>query len=258
MNILAIMPIYNEKSLLPYKAQWLVDQGISSFVLDNCSTDGSYELLDNLPGIVGKSQIDTDGAFYLTKLQAEMDRVLAMIKPQWVIYHSCDLYFCIKDKTIRQAVMETMVDPDHPNVIQIQDVCNMVRMPDDPDYRSGNPARLFYRFQYVQQNLPMIYAWHPDCKLYGDSVIRKDRRIKIIDGVNINLGFIKNPDEREVTYQRRKLAWEMGERRRFGMHFEDRHNKNWLWTVDETRDIRDTGWAWAWEYLGKVFDAVPV
>ncbi len=256
MNILAIMPIYNEAALLPYKAQWLVEQGFGSYVIDNYSTDGSYEMLDRLPGIVGKSRVDTGGAFHLTKIQAEIDRVLKTIAPQWVVYHSCDLYFCIKDKTLRQVIMEAMVDPLRPNVIQIKDVCNIVRMPEDPDYRSANPAHIFYRFQYVPQNLPMIYSWHHESRLYGDSVIRPDQRLKIVEGVNINLGFIKNPAEREETYQRRKLAWDQGERRRFGMHFEERHNKEWLWTFEETQDIRKTEWSWAWDQLAATFDRV--
>ncbi len=256
MNILGIMPVYNERNLLPLKAQWLVEQGINTYVLDNMSTDGSYEMLDDLPGIAGKSRINTQGSFYLSKIQREIDRILAFLKPSWVYYHGCDLYTCIKGSTIRQAVEQAVKDKNFSNVIQVTGVCNIYRMADDPDYKGLNPARTFYRSVYSPTPLSLIFAYHPDIIVYGDKVVRKNLRVLSMDGVTINLGNIKGIDEREETYQRRKLAWKMGERKNFGKHFQRAHDAGWNWTMDQTVDIRETDRNWAYQQLAETFDKV--
>lgn len=255
MNVLAIMPAYNESALIAYKAQWLKEQGFSWFVIDNYSTDGTYEMLDKLPGFAGKIRFSTGGAFHLTNIQHEVERVLKFLRPDWCLYGSVDLFNVLKDCSLHDAIKFFL--KNRFNAIEIKGVYNIVRMPTDPDYRTVNPARTFFRYQPIKQNLSLLFRYDPRIQLFGDTVkYPRLARIFPMDGINLNLGFIKSIEERQETFERRKKAWEQGLRRRFGYHYEERAEKNWLFSEEETLDIRESPYNWAWQALAKTFDKV--
>ena len=255
MNILAIMAIWNQRNMLPMKNAWLLEQGVKTFVVDNMSTDGSFEMLDALPAVAGKERFDTNNTFHLTKLQDAMMRRLHFLRPSWVVYHGCDLYTMIKGFTLKSAIEHAAANGY--NTIEVPNTINIVRTAEDPDYVGRNPARTFFRCKINDQSqLKFITAYSSKLELFGDSIQRPDAKILRLDGVNINLGFIKMPAEREETFQRRKKAWDQGLRRRFGMHYKRVREKGWLYTLEETQDIRDTPFRWAWEQLAQTFDKV--
>ena len=90
MSKLCIGFYYNELEWLQKKVDYCKDNGLNLYVIDNMSTDGTYEwLVDNR---VCCHRFDTEEIYHLPRLQAEMMRVLKDLQPEWVVYLDADLF----------------------------------------------------------------------------------------------------------------------------------------------------------------------
>jgi len=78
------MNCYNELPLLQWKHRYCEQFGFDMFVVDNMSNDSCVEYMKR--NGIGHTQVDTDGAFDLRPLLAEMNTQLHRIRPDWFIY----------------------------------------------------------------------------------------------------------------------------------------------------------------------------
>ena len=237
MRILCIMTIYNEIDFLPYKVEWCRKNGLDLYVIDNYSTDYSYDWLKshNIPC----HQVDTKGAFDLRILQNEIIETTNEIKPDWVVYNGCDLFIFAK-KPISHLCMDA--EEQGVNIIgfPVIDICNI------GEERTGNILGRYYWYRDSMPMISFVYKWQPGIKYEADNVIFKGRKYWYPPGVMINYGRTKSPEKRKELLKRRKLAWKRGLVYTSGRHYLREEGKEYRWTKDELNDIRTSRY---WKYL---------
>ena len=97
------MNSYNELQLLKLKHKYCVANNFKMFIIDNISNDGTKEYLES--NNISHSFIDTDNAFDLRPLLAEMNIKLHEIKLDWFIYHGMDV-FPIFTTSLQENIIE--------------------------------------------------------------------------------------------------------------------------------------------------------
>jgi len=108
MRIVRVLPgVYNEIDILEENLRFYIDQGFESIVIDNGSTDGSYELCKSYlgKGIIKLSQIVTK-EFDTRLLLKEATLLYKEVNPDWVILADADEFIepCEKDQNLRKAI----------------------------------------------------------------------------------------------------------------------------------------------------------
>jgi hypothetical protein len=92
VNALAIMPVRNERDILPWSVAHLIRQGVSVYVVDNWSTDGSWEMLPNL-GLVGFERfpgLGPDDKYNFAAMLRRIDFLAAASGADWCCFHDSD------------------------------------------------------------------------------------------------------------------------------------------------------------------------
>lgn len=229
MKILAVGTAYNEEKYLPEMVRYYREQGCDILILDNYSTDGTYQwLLDNN---IKTTQVDTMKAFHLDKLQRAMENEIAKYDPNWVVYVGIDIYYSF-DKTIRETIEET--DSRGFNVIQV----NNWSIYNTGEERDIAKDTYFYGTQ--GRGLRMIAKYDKPFRLCADEILIPCVNIFQSDGILVNYGNTKPKEEREETFERRKRAWEMGLTKGWGVHYPAGSAKGWIWDKSELTDVRTT------------------
>jgi glycosyltransferase involved in cell wall biosynthesis len=108
MRIIRVLPgIYNEIDILEENLKFYIDQGFETVVVDNGSTDGSYELCKKYlgNGIIKLSQIITK-EFDTRLLLKEATLLYKEVNPDWVILADADEFIEPLEKNIslREAI----------------------------------------------------------------------------------------------------------------------------------------------------------
>ena len=86
---------------LPDKVSYCKDNGLDLYVIDNYSTDGTWEWL--IENQVPCHRFDTNGEFHLQKLQDEMIRTCLEMDYRWIVYLDADL-FIYTEKPLSQVI----------------------------------------------------------------------------------------------------------------------------------------------------------
>lgn len=92
MRALALMSVRNEADILPWTLTHLVRQGCSVYIVDNWSTDGSWEMLQHLPVIhAERFPVEgDDGDFSCRRIHRRLDEIAANSGFDWCIFHDAD------------------------------------------------------------------------------------------------------------------------------------------------------------------------
>ena len=240
--ILNILTAYNEIKFMPLKKKWCDMNGLDLYVIDNYSNDGTWEWLQE--NNVMSHRIDTKGAFDLSMLQGEMTRTIHKIRPLWVIYNGADTFPVTRGK-LCDDIMDVKKQGFNQIAIKWINICNT------GEEFNGDYINTYFYFQSIK-NTVMISEYHNRLKISADVIQIRKPRIKIIEGFNINYGNAKPAIERNETYARRKLAWDRGMIKAWGIHYKPGSDRNWLWKKSELSDIRTTTLMWAIEKLKKL------
>lgn len=239
MKILVAAFAYNEIKYLPEMIKYYNDQDCELLILDNYSTDGTFDYL-KASGVITR-RVNTNDTFHLGLLQAALVNDLSKIKPDWVVYTGIDVYYSFPG-TIREEIEKA--GSKGFNMISVQHfaMCN-----------TGEKFRLPLQnnFFYARKGgrLRMIAKYSKHFHFEGDSILIPDPCIYDSPGVLINYGNCKPKEEREESYARRQKAWAMGLYRIYGIHYEHGHVRNWLWDKSELIDIRTTEY---YQYMKKI------
>jgi len=229
-EILVVAFAFNEIKYIASMIRYYRRQGCDLFILDNYSDDGTYEWL--VKNDINTRRFDTDGAFHLNNLQAELLKEIEIINPDWVVYTGIDIRYFF-EKTIRKTIEKA--DREGYNMISV-DYFNM--------FNTGEKRRVLLKDNYFYaaqgERLYMIAKYTDGFSFEADSIQISYPRIFNAEGMLINYGACKPKEERDITYARRKKAWDQGLYRGYGSHYEGGSNKNWIWDKSELIDIRTT------------------
>jgi glycosyltransferase involved in cell wall biosynthesis len=89
------MCVYNEADVIVPSINHLIDQGIELYLLDNCSTDDTYDLALNFKGrgLLGIERFPSQGPshyFDLRRLLQRKEELATQITADWFIHHDAD------------------------------------------------------------------------------------------------------------------------------------------------------------------------
>jgi len=229
MKLLTICFVFNELKYLPHTIDYYRKNGSDIYVIDNFSTDGTYEWLveNNIPC----HRIDTGESFDLRILQKAIINILPELKPDWVIYSSADLYF-IANMRLKDYIekVESM------GYNQLSMMCwsafNTGEVPGLP-----LPAHYFHALPW--RHVTMISKYDSSYDMNGDNVTINDARC--YEGKHcmaINYGACKPRKEQEEKLKRRRKAWENGMRPQQGRHFLKGEKAGWIRDRKTLTDLR--------------------
>jgi hypothetical protein len=211
---LSILTVYNEVEIIQKKIEWDKANGLTTYVIDNYSNDGTFELLQHLG--VPCHRFSTDGAFHLDRLQGEIIRTVHTIRPEWIVYSGADLYFRLSE-------------------IPLSDYLDRI----DADVISCRCATIYKlpAFGIEGSRIKLVHRYTDNFRYIGDDVhfLDRDSTTFYTDRFAFNYGGMKTAAQRQETYERRKKAWEQGLDPRFGSHYEKGAKKNWA--IDEEKLI---------------------
>ena len=217
---------------LPHVRDWCIKEGLDLYIIDNYSTDGSWEWLQK--NHIRSHRIETNDSFDLDRLQKEIVMTVDEIKPDWVVYRGADL-FSHFDRPLGTLIKRA--ESNGYNVIELP----LISM-----CRTDEVGSAFECYHYIDAK-PLIrgfiYKWEPGIKYKADSVQVKNRRCITVPGVLIEYGRTKNIEQRKELLKRRQKAWRNGLDKRFGRHYLKERAKGWRWDKSELKDIRNSEYA---------------
>jgi glycosyltransferase involved in cell wall biosynthesis len=228
MKIVAAAFFYNERKYIEEFVEYYKSQGCELLIIDNHSTDGTKEYLDSkgIKNVICR----TGGTFDLKKLQAALIQLIREEKPEWVVYTGCDVFYHFGKKTIRDIITE--VDSHY----------NMIGVKYYNAYNTGEERGRLRETYYYGKHLGRLYMIAKYSEPFGfeaDSIQIKNKKIHESEGILVNYGNCKPAEEREDTFKRRKLAWQRGLDRNYGVHYIKGHEKGWLWDREELINFKD-------------------
>lgn len=227
MNILLITFVYNEKPYIKDMIDYYRTQGVNIYIIDNMSTDGTYEwLVDNN---IECNRFDTNESFNLTSLQSELQRIVYLKKPDWVVYASADLYY-VFDKTIK----ETIEDADKLGYNQLTVKCYGAL---NTGEKFKTPLYKNYVYGRYWKNLEMNAKFSPGLKMNGDNIIINNSKKIDMGGIMCNYGACKPISEQKEKLKRRQKAWDNGLNKQTGRHFKKYEKINWTWDKKECDNL---------------------
>ena len=233
--LLNIMTVYNEIEFMPFRKAWCEKEGADLYVIDNYSDDGTLEWLQE--NGIPSHRFDTDGAFHLDKLQAEIVKTVDDIKPEWVCYSGADLFTFVDFgiKALTDKVSGMLV-----NVIELPmiDICRV-------DGETGDPFECQY-FRHSRNRIGFLYRWEPKAKYTADYVQLHRRLPMTGPGVMMNYGRTKSPDKRKELLRRRQKAWRQGLDKTSGRHYIRENKKGYRWDPKELQRLDQSEY---WKYV---------
>jgi Glycosyl transferase family 2 len=167
LRALAIIPVRNEADILPWTVQHLVDQGVEVYVIDNWSTDGSWEMLSWLP-ISGRERFPSSGPedrYNCLSMLRRIDEVAAASKADWCIFHDADEIR--RSPRPGETIVRGLQRVEAEGYNAVNHNLYLFR-PIDDDY-VGDPERHFsyYTRAHVDCGLNHIKAWKNAGRLTG-------------------------------------------------------------------------------------------
>jgi glycosyltransferase involved in cell wall biosynthesis len=90
-TVAAMMCVYNEADILQYTIRHLLEQGIQVYVIDNWSTDGSYEIAREFP-LLGMERFPEAPSKYYSwiPLLKRVEELAYTCGADWVLHHDAD------------------------------------------------------------------------------------------------------------------------------------------------------------------------
>lgn len=227
MRVLAIAFVYNEIDFIETAVNYYKQQGCDIFVIDNYSTDGTYEWL--ISNNIQCSRVDTAGAFDLKALQNSLIERLHTVKPDWFVWFAPDL-FHVFPKTIA----ETVAEAEQQGRNQIQSICYSVK------YTGGGyklPLQDYYFFGFENKNTLLISKYDEKLRMSGDR-IHIPLAYPMETGVVFEYGGSKTKEIQEEKLSRRQKAWQNGMKKSHGTHYIEGKKRDWKYQPEELTDIR--------------------
>jgi len=119
MKIVAMIPVYNEEDIISEVIDYLLSQEIKPVVLDNGSTDNSYEILKKFSerGVITLGQFKSRIFDFYQIFRVLYDMVLTQ-SPDWVVLQGADEFLESGMKNMKLNDSISVVDSNGYNLIQ--------------------------------------------------------------------------------------------------------------------------------------------
>ncbi len=160
-HVVAIMTAYNEADIIVPSIRRLARQGVGVYLVDNWSTDGTYERASELRdrGLVGIERFPPDqpAPYYnWSDLLRRVEELGTTLDGSWFIHHDADEARCSPwpELTLAEAIYK--VDQEGFNCI---DHTAIYFHPVDNSYRPGGDFERRFRFFDFQTKLVHLKAW---------------------------------------------------------------------------------------------------
>lgn len=242
MRTLMITFVYNELKYLPHTINYYRKNGCEVYIIDNYSNDGTYEWL--IENNISCHRVNTNEAFHVRILEDDLVATVHRLKPDWVIFGSADLYHVTK---IPIAEYVKGVDALGYNQITLPCIDAIPVSVNELTPKTPLPEH-FLNAQYYRP-LTMISKYDEGFYLEGDTLLINNKRRYNGEGVSINYGPCKPPEEQETKLLRTRKAWEQGMSRGYSHHFEKNKKNNWLYSPDRSFNLKTSPY---YEYVLKI------
>jgi len=154
MTLLYITFVFNERKYLPHVIDFHRTQGCEFYIIDNYSTDGTWEWLQE--NKIPSHRIDTNDEFAVETLQRDLENTVNGIKPDWVLFGGGDLYFLVKEKLSDYI---EKIDKEGYNLLAL-----LCLSPVNTGEKHNTPLPQHYFFSNVYRNVTMISKYEEDWK----------------------------------------------------------------------------------------------
>jgi hypothetical protein len=92
-QVVAIVPTYNEADLIAHTLGDLTTEGLGVYLLDNWSTDGTWEIAGRFSGLVGRERFPPEGpsrTYDLRRIMTRVEELAWSIDADWCVLHDAD------------------------------------------------------------------------------------------------------------------------------------------------------------------------
>jgi hypothetical protein len=165
LRVLAVIHVFNENDILGAAVAYLLRQGVDVRIVDNWSSDGSYETACALAEQEPRVQVErfpADGPseyFDLKAITANVERIARQTDHDWIIHHDTDEIreSPWPDLTLQQAI--SAVDAIGFNAIDFSVL--EFKLTDDGFAAGTDPTRFFthYEFARFSGHFLQVKAW---------------------------------------------------------------------------------------------------
>lgn len=154
MRIVAILASYNERPYVRACLESYFAQGIEVYLIDNESTDGTFELAQEYlgKGLIGLERFPRSGVYEWGPLLRRKEEVIEQIDPDWAIHADIDEIRCGPDgMSLSEAIRQA--DAEGYNLINFV-VYLFLPTLEAPDHESGNFAKTMLTYRYLEPAYP--------------------------------------------------------------------------------------------------------
>jgi glycosyltransferase involved in cell wall biosynthesis len=237
MRIVNILTCFNELHYIPYVIHYYQKHNIEVFVLDNYSTDGSWEWLQkhNIPS----ERVDTGGAFHMDILQkARLDK-MRELKPDWVIYGDADEFIVGVHHPIEKLIRAA--EDVNVNLIKTRKF-EFYNTGEKRPKESKSPKDIFYYYEeswLTHKGCCRIHKYYPNTFYVGDAIFVPETKVGRIDAFILNYGGTKTKEQRNEIMERTRKAWAMGMHPIISSLYLEHEERKWIWDRETLSDIRN-------------------
>jgi glycosyltransferase involved in cell wall biosynthesis len=246
MRTLMITFVFNEINYLPHTINYYKKNGCEIYIIDNNSTDGTYEWL--IENNISCHRVDTKEAFHVRILEDNLLATVHKLKPDWVIFGSADLYHITK---IPLSQYIQWVDSMGFNQLSLPCISAVPVTIDELDF--SIPISKNHHNAIYYQPLRMITKYSPKLYLDGDTwlIDNLNSYITYDDGITINYGACKPIEILNCKLERTRKAYKDGMSAGYSVHYEKSKKMNWLFSkeVFNIFDLRTSKYA---EFITKI------
>lgn len=225
---LAIAFVYNEIDYIAKAVEYYRAQGLYVYVIDNMSTDGTYEWL--VENKVDCHRFDTQNAFQLQWLQNEMITVIEQLKPDWFVWFAPDLFHIFE-----KNIWEEMNIAEEEGYNQIKSVCYCFKNIGNIDYSNPLPGQCTHA--YINRGTLLISKYQKGISIKADRISLPNLTMIKNTGIILEYGGCKSIAIQEAKLKRRKRAWELGTPKGHGIHYIYGKERNWIYDKKELVNV---------------------
>lgn len=94
-RVVALMPVYNEADIIRCSLEYLIGQGIDVYLVDNWSTDGTFEIAQSFlgKGLIGLERFPASGpvpTYEWRSILARIESLTQELEADWFLLHDAD------------------------------------------------------------------------------------------------------------------------------------------------------------------------
>lgn len=159
MKIIGMIPVYNEADIIGSVVEHLLSQGIELVILDNGSSDGSYEICSQYigKGVISVQKLVTEGMQWGLILESLYEMALRY-KPDWALLSSADEFH---ESPYLGLTLEEAIQTEDRNGYNLIQFNNFEFWPTEQDYLSSEPDIRKRLRWYTWNDDLQFHCWKP-------------------------------------------------------------------------------------------------